>query len=539
MRIIGILLLLLLILPIVEASAETSWTHEFEAGYITTKPLIVDDTVYARTSGLWTGNEQPVVAAFDVFTGEKLWSFASQTARQNDMTPLLYVNSGQGSCGVWEDLLIVGWVDGKITAHSPKNGSIVWENQTGDNFRGITGQMALETDRVVVPTRTGLSTFCLANGIELLRVETESIGWRNGVTVTEAGYVFGDEAGNLHTVTRNGNLSSTMLGEGKIRHAPLETRHGLFVHLQTDEGSSMYLNGSILGKMGHSPAMPLMHENRIYAATSDEWISILCGENTCAIESTEPFHSNGELSLRVVESGLEVWAPSNTPEGGWGVFNQTALMRMEHTSFDTYGTAAPGFSSGIVAIGNDAGTLQVTNLGFVSENTTQSESGTFEVFLRATILLMFVFTIVFLARKDWSTASKFGSAFLLVVAIVVVPELSVKVAEQTSPRYDVEWDESWPDEWQETQVVVFEIDGITYAIGGLEPQKNVYDLTVIACQELDIEPQIEQQYLGPYLVSFNGFAGDGWEFMLDGQRSPVGMADAKLGDASIVEWRPA
>jgi len=125
------------------------------------------------------------------------------------------------------------------------------------------------------------------------------------------------------------------------------------------------------------------------------------------------------------------------------------------------------------------------------------------------------------------------------VAIVVVPDLSVKVAEQTSPRYDVEWDESWPDEWQETQVVVFEIDGVTYAIGGLEPQKNVYDLTVIACQELDIEPQIEQQYLGPYLVSFNGFAGDGWEFMLDGQRSPVGMADAKLGDASIVEWRPA
>ena len=59
----------------------------------------------------------------------------------------------------------------------------------------------------------------------------------------------------------------------------------------------------------------------------------------------------------------------------------------------------------------------------------------------------------------------------LVVAIVVVPELSVKVAEQTSPRYDVEWDESWPDEWQETRVVVFEIDGVTYAIG-VRTQKN-------------------------------------------------------------------
>ena len=105
--------------------------------------------------------------------------------------------------------------------------------------------------------------------------------------------------------------------------------------------------------------MPLSHNDRIYAATSDEWISLLCDEQSCIVDSVVPFHSNGELSIRIVESEIEIWAPSNTPDGGWGVFNQTSLVRMETTTFDTYGTAAPGFAQGVIALGNDAGILSV------------------------------------------------------------------------------------------------------------------------------------------------------------------------------------
>ena len=64
--------------------------------------------------------------------------------------------------------------------------------------------------------------------------------------------------------------------------------------------------------MGGSPAMPLSHNDRIYAATSDEWISLLCDEQSCIVDSVVPFHSNGELSIRIVESEIEIWAPSNT-----------------------------------------------------------------------------------------------------------------------------------------------------------------------------------------------------------------------------------
>ena len=535
---IAILLLALLLAPLAQASSDSSWTHEFESGYISTQPLIVEDTIFVRISGFWTGEERPIVAAYELQTGNEMWRYTSQTSIQHDMAPLLFVQGGSGDCGIWNDLLIVGWTDGKVTAHSPTNGSIVWQNQTEVELLGITGKMALEEDRVIVPTRTGLSSFCLADGTELLDVDTGNIGWRNGVTITEKGYVFGDEFGYLHEVTRNGVVSSTYLGEGKIRHAPLDTRHGLFVHLQTPQGSTMYLNGSSIGTVGASPAMPLFHNDRIYAATSNEWISILCDAQSCSIDSTEPFHSNGELALRILESDVEVWAPSNTLNGGWGVFNQTALLRNETTVFDTYGTAAPGFGDGIVALGNDAGILSVHYQATIEPSSVPSGVNVVGALHYLSILLLFLLTCSSFALKNWQQLAKIGSAFLLVVAIAVVPELSVTLAEQSASEQGVEWDASWPNEWKGTQVMVFEIDGEEHVIGGLEPQDTVYDLTELACESLDITTEIERQYLGAYLVSFNGSVGDGWEFTIDGNWAPIGMEDAQLNADSIVEWRP-
>ena len=155
------------------------------------------------------------------------------------------------------------------------------------------------------------------------------------------------------------------------------------------------------------------------------------------------------------------------------------------------------------------------------------------------VLGLFLLTCFVFALRDWQQFAKIGSAFLLVFAIAVVPDLSVKLAEQTSPDRDVEWDSSWPNEWKGTQVIVFEINGTEHVIGGLEPQDSVYELTLLACENLGISTEIEQQYLGAYLVSFNETVGDGWEFTIDGSRVPLGMADAQLNEDSIVEWRPA
>ena len=539
MRVATILILTLLMLPLVQANSESSWSHEFEAGYISTQPLVVDDSVYVRTSGFWTGEERPLVAAFELQTGNEIWRYTSQTSLQHDMAPLLFVEGGSGACGAWNDLLLVGWTDGKLTALSPTDGSLVWQNQTEVDIIGITGKMVLDGDQVIVPTRTGLSSFCLADGSQLFDIDTGNIGWRNGVAMTENGYAYGDEDGYLHEVDRNGNVTSTFLGDGKIRHAPLDTRHGLFVHMQTMQGSTIYLNGSILANMGGSPAMPLAHNDRIYAATSDEWISLLCDGQSCTVDSVVPFHSNGELSIRIVESEIEIWAPSNTPDGGWGVFNQTSLIRMETTTFDTYGTAAPGFAQGVIALGNDAGILST---GFQSSNEHSLEATETDVvglLHLIAVLGLFLLTCFVFALRDWQQFAKIGSAFLLVFAIAVVPDLSVKLAEQTSHDRDVEWDSSWPNEWKGTQVIAFEINGTMHVVGGLEPQDSVYELTLLGCEFLGISTEIEEQYLGAYVVSFNETIGDGWEFTIDGNRVPLGMADAQLNEDSIVEWRPA
>ena len=293
MKRVVLLLLLVLLLPFTKAESTYSWEHEFENGYITTQPLIVEDSVYVRTSGFWIGDERPQVSAFDLFSGDELWTFRSETTLQHDMSPLLFIESGSGTCGTWQNLLIVARADGKVTALNPSNGALVWEHQTEVNVLGITGKMGLDEDRVVVPSRQGLSTLCLETGEELLRVEFQEVGWRNGVLISESGYHVGTETGVLYSVNRDGTMTNTSIGDGKIRHAPIETQHGLLILLQTATGSTLYLNNSVLGDYGFSPAVPLQYDDRIFLATSKEWVSLRCDSITCIEDSKSSFHSNG------------------------------------------------------------------------------------------------------------------------------------------------------------------------------------------------------------------------------------------------------
>ena len=80
MRVATLFLALVLFFPLAQAASESSWTHEFEDGYITTKPLVIEDSVFVRTSGFWTGDARPVIAAFDVQSGDEHWRFTSQTS---------------------------------------------------------------------------------------------------------------------------------------------------------------------------------------------------------------------------------------------------------------------------------------------------------------------------------------------------------------------------------------------------------------------------------------------------------------------------
>ena len=540
MKRVVLLLLLLILLPFAKAESTHSWEHEFDNGYITTQPLLVEDSVFVRTSGFWIGDERPQVSAFEITSGDELWTYRSETTLQHDMSPLMFVGSGDGVCGSWQDLLIVAWADGKVTALNPSNGELVWEQQTEVNVLGITGQLGIDEDRVVVPTRQGLSTFCLEDGEQLLRVDFEEIGWRNGVLVSESGYHVGTEAGVLYSVNRDGTVSNSSIGDGKIRHAPIETQHGLLIHLQTATGSTLYLNNSIIGNYGYSPAIPLQYEERIFLATSNEWVSLSCDNITCFEESKSSFHSNGEMSMRILENNsVEIWVPSNTPDGGWGVFNRTSLQRMHTTSFDTYTTAAPGFSPGAIALGNDMGLLQVTLFGVEESPGNPSSFSLIEAFHYVLLLSSYLLCCLFFATNNKPRLWKALTLFLLLFTVAAVPEMSAKWPTFAESEAEATWDTEWPEEWRDTQIVVIEIDGKENVIGGLNGYSNVYELTQAASVSLGISTDYEDQYLGLYLLSFNGTEGDGWEFTLDGSRSNTGIVDTAIDSDSILRWRPA
>ena len=540
MKRVVLLLLLVLLLPFTKAESNYSWEHEFENGYITTQPLIVEDSVYVRTSGFWIGDERPQVSAFDLFSGDELWTFRSETTLQHDMSPLLFIESGSGTCGTWQNLLIVAWADGKVTALNPSNGVLVWEHQTEVNVLGITGELGLDEDRVVVPTRQGLSALCLETGEQLLRVEFQEVGWRNGVLISESGYHVGTETGVLYSVNRDGTMTNTSIGDGKIRHAPIETQHGLLIHLQTTTGSTLYLNNSVLGTYGFSPALPLQYEDRIFLATSEEWISLRCDNITCIEDSKSSFHANGEVSINHLKNGsLEIWIPSNTPDGGWGVFNQTSQLRMHTTKFDTYTTAAPGFSTAAMALGNDMGILQVTI--FEGDRPTEKTSSfsLIETLHYALLLSSYLLCCLFFATKNKPRFWKALTLFLLLFTLAAVPEVSTKWPTLIEQDTEATWNPEWPEEWRDTQIVIIEIDGTENVIGGLNGYSNVYELTQAASESLGISTEYEDQYLGLYLLSFNGTEGDGWEFTLDGARSNTGIVDTAIDSDSILRWRPA
>ena len=540
MKRVVLLLLLLILLPFAKAESTHSWEHEFDNGYITTQPLLVEDSVFVRTSGFWIGDERPQVSAFEITSGDELWTYRSDTTLQHDMSPLMFVGSGDGVCGSWQDLLIVAWADGKVTALNPSNGELVWEQQTEVNVLGITGQLGIDEDRVVVPTRQGLSTFCLEDGEQLLRVDFEEIGWRNGVLVSESGYHVGTEAGVLYSVNRDGTVSNSSIGDGKIRHAPIETQHGLLIHLQTATGSTLYLNNSIIGNYGYSPAIPLQYGERIFLATSNEWVSLSCDNITCFEESKSSFHSNGEMSMRILENNsVEIWVPSNTPDGGWGVFNRTSLQRMHTTSFDTYTTAAPGFSPGAIALGNDMGLLQVTLFGVEESPENPSSFSLIEAFHYVLLLSSYLLCCLFFATNNKPRLWKALTLFFLLFTVAAVPEMSAKWPTFAESEAEATWDTEWPEEWRDTQIVVIEIDGKENVIGGLNGYSNVYELTQAASVSLGISTDYEDQYLGLYLLSFNGTEGDGWEFTLDGSRSNTGIVDTAIDSDSILRWRPA
>lgn len=523
--------------------ANETWQRDLDNGYISTAPLLTDDLVIVRTSGTWDGSGSPHIFAFD-YSGELVWQVENPHSLHHDLSPLLLVEQGQGCGGTWQDLLIVAWADGKIQALDVITGLEKWSAQTEIITWGITGSLAIDSDLVVVPTRQGLSTYCLADGALKQRVELEQLGWRNGVTVSGEAYLLGNEEGILNTVYRNGTVISESIGDGKIRHAPMLTNSGILIHLQTASASEVFIAGELFLAAGPSPALPAIYNDRVYLATSEEFIFLDCTLQCESIGSI-PFHSNGEIAIQIIDDEQwKVWAPQNNPEGGWGVFTSTDSWHLLQTSIDDYATAAPGFSSdGSYALGNDKGILMFYNNQQIPQVISQSDEELDYTFIITTLVLLISIlasapAFVFHFHERVLKILLPGVVIFMAFNITMISTAwSGFLTEQIEQEGD--WDDSWPDEWKGTQVVVFELPEGEVVFGGMSGHKTVENLTDDAAFRLGIIIEKESFAIGDWVKSIDGYEGAGWEFRIDGERGLLAINEAQVGSDSVIRWSSA
>lgn len=555
-RFLALLFISLFLLPLATAQEEPNtwevtnslaWEHNFESGFISTSPIFTGELILVRTSG----NGEPAVTAFGV-NGEMVWHHFNNASTNNDMSPLLHVSAGEGPCGTWQEMVLVGWSDGQIQALSPSNGDLIWSIQSEVRGWGVTGELALDGEFVLVPTRQGLGKYCLADGQEQWWTQT-NLAWRNGVAVTETGYFLGDEYGKLWHVDRAGSATGYALQLGKIRHAPLVTDAGLVIHAQAAQGSTVAVvnaaNGLVIQQFsaGPSPAIPTSQGQFVVTGDSSA-IRIFQCTTTCEPLDQVPFHTNGEMNW--FDNGM-LLLPSNIPESKWGLFSFDGLDNLSYTELDIglygYGTSSAmqyvHNGTTYTAFGNDQSLLRVFS-GYKAEETSLVDE--FDWGVQGLVFILFILigssTVLFLNGKfDWFLRT--SSLFILIIFVLLLPDFSSQWSKTVDEQFPQEatpeqWNELWPDTWMGTQIVIIELNGEEYVVGGILGHSDVYSLTMDACNELGFEVASEPTELGYYIKSIHGVEANGWEFFVDGSKGIVSADNSDIQATSIVRWTP-
>ena len=533
--------------PQSEEEFSLQWNLDFGEVYVSTQPISSTDAIFVRTSSSSLAQGIPSVYSLD-FDGNEKWQMQNANSTKQDMTPLEFVKAGNGDCGNWPDMVLVGWSDGLFQALDAEDGTVVWQYQTEVFGWGITGSMLVETETVTIPTRNGLDKLCL-NG-DLQFTENTGAGWRNGVTFAGQSYWIGDESGRLWSVNHQ-SVNSHFIAEGKIRHAPVSlSNNNLLIHLQTTTGSTIYQfnttsnQSTAIVNSGYGPGMPKLFQDYIVTTDSQNLMSISC-QNQCSVIDYETFQSNGEIS-NVFD---KIMLPQNTVEGGYGQFEissegQLTPLGLANYDDDWYGTA--GIESWIIddekymLLVNDNANLKLLTSSFdisVEENNDDTDWPTILVMLFALILIST--TSIQLLRERFQSAFKFFILFCTILLYFtfeyIIQEWDDLINEDV-PASEA-WNESWPEEWLGTQVIVFQFQDNSVVTGGLFGHDNVLQLTQAAAIEQGMDVEIIDSSLGKYVVSINNIAGEGWEYTVNGQPGTVSAEYSQLESDSIVVWK--
>jgi len=259
--------------------------------------------------------------------------------------------------------------------------------------------------------------------------------------------------------------------------------------------------------------------------------------------------------------------PLNTAQGGWKGFTLVENGLLEHVrgfqpGFSTYTTAAPAVyseaDSDWLVLANDAGRVVVYWRGLNETNITEEVDENLSIDNdeqnNSQIILLVIFSsfcaILFMAGKP-QQGKKFSILLILIVAIITIPTLSTQWSgkvddlsasigdEDATDGIEGEWNQSWPEQWRDTQILIIEIDGQQQIMGGYSGYDNVLQLTTQAAFDLNITISSQQSDIGTYITSFNGHQGQGWEFFVNGSRGSLAAENVAIEENTIVHWLPA
>ena len=546
-----LMLLALLLAPFASAGLTVP------GGYVSTAPLVVDDHVLIRSSGTFDGTTPPMVRAYGE-GGAVNWVIEGRATIQPDMAELVIMPAGTSDCGAWPEQVIIAWSSGLLEARSPDEGLALWQANTSIQGWGLTANPVVVDEGLLITTRSGIELRCPSNGALLHAAET-GLGWRNPAVMVNGTAHVGDESGRLWSWTP-GEAPSFIELDGTIRHAPLAINGGLLVHLQT-QGSSL-IQWLPLGEdqrpsapsqphrlaSGASPGMPLALNATTAAVADASGVQVLTW--------AEDGWATSRLSSAPVQGPLRVdsgWLTGsvNAQAGGFFAFavHDGSSELVFNTDLAGYGTAPPVGCGDAWLLVKDEGHVVLDSLSedascplLGATSTVVDEAPVDKSPIVWTLALMVAFLAGSAAfyRRGPMHALRWSSPFVLIALVALMPALMGWWADQ-APQTEGEtlWDDTWPEAWQDGQVVVFELPNETFAMGGLEPRPSALEATVAAADELGLSLDTEDHALGTWVTAINGTTADGWIFEVNGIRPMVGPGAYPLPSSSVLVWRLA
>jgi PQQ-dependent dehydrogenase (methanol/ethanol family) len=147
-----------------------AWAHDLNTPRgIEATSIVVDGVMY--TTSAWS-----IVHALDARTGESLWTFDPEVAKDKvKHTCCGPVNRG---VAVWQGQVFFGALDGRLFALNAKNGEVNWEVATFDSALPytITGAPRVVRDKVLIGN--GGAEFGVRGFISAYNIKDGSLAWR-------------------------------------------------------------------------------------------------------------------------------------------------------------------------------------------------------------------------------------------------------------------------------------------------------------------------------------------------------------------------